>query len=82
MNLLPLTEDVRRDLWQFFGASPDDAVLRAASWPSLSDDALVYSKQKPPALRLDTPFGLAFSQWRDGEFRTKQADRVAVLGGG
>lgn len=65
VRFLSLTEDVRRDLWQFFGASAEDASLRAGSWPTLSDDALVYPPRSLPALRLDTPFGLAFRQWRD-----------------
>lgn len=70
MNLLPLTEDVRRDLWQFFGASPEDAALRSGSWPSLPDDAVLYPARELPVLRLDTPFGLAFRQWRN-EARVK-----------
>ena len=63
--LLPLTEDVRRDLWRFFGESDADATRLSGGWPGLHETALVYAKSAPlPSLRLDTPFGRAFLLFR------------------
>lgn len=63
MNLLPLTESVRVDLLAFFGEPNPENM--AAGWSALPDSAIVTERGKLPAIRLDTPFGVGFDQWRN-----------------
>lgn len=64
LSPLDLTEDVRHDLWLFFGETEADATRMSGGWPGLHESALEYRKEASPRLRLDTPFGQAFSAFR------------------
>lgn len=81
-NLLLLTPDVRCDLWEYFGETPEDALAMAGSWPSLPETTVAYNG--PPKLRLDTPFGRAFAAWRQErcQERDREVVKTLILNGG
>lgn len=65
MNALPMTADVRRDLWIYFGETWIDAARMAGSAPSLPATSVKPGgREGPPVLDLNTPFGAAFATWR------------------
>ncbi len=64
MKPIPLTEDVRRDLWLFFGETnigPD-----TPNWPALPVTAIAYPRGSLPVLT-DCPFTRAFMAWRSSQ---------------
>lgn len=63
---VPVTEDVRRDLWRFFGEPNPD--LMQASWPALPDSSVRFPRTRLPELQ-DTPFVRAFLVWRERQRR-------------
>lgn len=79
---LPFTPDVHRDLWLFFGESEEDAELLIHARPILPPYALVHTGRAH--LRLDTPFGRAFAEWRKEKAQAEMREgmRTLVLNGG
>ena len=58
---IPLTPEVRKDLWVYFGEEP--YVFNDGSWPSLPAASVNYPRERIPEL-LNTPFTRAFLAWR------------------
>lgn len=81
-NLLPLTPDVRCDLWEYFGETPEDAERMSGAWPQLPTPAVDYTGS--PKLCIDTPFGRAFAAWRQErrQERDREAVKTLILNGG
>jgi hypothetical protein len=55
---VPLTVDLRADLWRYFGENYNDG-----GWPSLPPESVRINMGRMPDL-LDTPFTRAFLVWR------------------
>ena len=58
---VPLTVEVCRDLWLYFGEELH--TIANGAWPSLPPGSVCYPIERPPEL-LDTPFTRAFLAWR------------------